>query len=170
MNFLEQLVAEWYQYHERCFVRTNVKYGMGGKRRLGGIVGEVDVAAYNPRENKFIHIETSTDALTQKDRKRRFQRKFQDAELYYGEIFNVDHIPKNIQKEVIVGLSVPREPIDLGEEIDRVRCISDFIREVVDVLSKVNPAHGAIPETYSLLRAIQFSTFYGLEKARNKKE
>jgi len=26
MNFLEQLAAEWYGYHKKCFIRTNVHF------------------------------------------------------------------------------------------------------------------------------------------------
>jgi hypothetical protein len=58
MNFLEQLIGEWYEY-TGCFVRTNIKFG---KRSAGGYEGEIDVAAFDPRTKCLIHIEASTDA------------------------------------------------------------------------------------------------------------
>ena len=42
MNFLEQLITEWYGY-KGFFVRNNVKYG---KRAGGGYEGEMDVVAF----------------------------------------------------------------------------------------------------------------------------
>ena len=59
MNFLEKLAAEWYEY-KGYFVRTNVRFG---KRPKGGYIGEMDVVAYNPEKQDFVHIETSTDAI-----------------------------------------------------------------------------------------------------------
>ncbi len=49
MNFLEQLVAEWYAY-KGYFVRTNIKFG---KRIRGGYEGEMDVVAFDPKEKGY---------------------------------------------------------------------------------------------------------------------
>ncbi|MDB5072672.1 MAG: hypothetical protein JWM87_3783 [Candidatus Eremiobacteraeota bacterium] len=43
-NFLEQLVAEWYEYRG-YFVRRNV---LVGRRSQGGQDGELDIVAFNP--------------------------------------------------------------------------------------------------------------------------
>jgi hypothetical protein len=59
-NFLEQLVAEWYQYQD-YFVRTNIRVG---RRAKGGHEGELDVVGFNPALGKLVHIETSMDILT----------------------------------------------------------------------------------------------------------
>ncbi len=66
MNFLEQLIAEWYAYRG-FFVRTNIRFG---KRPAGGYEGEIDVAAFNPRTKHLVHIETSTDADSWAERKK----------------------------------------------------------------------------------------------------
>ena len=42
MNFLEKLVAEWYQYRG-YFVKGNVKFG---PREQGGYKSEMDVVAF----------------------------------------------------------------------------------------------------------------------------
>src|ERR1700683_1491772 len=57
-NFLEQLVAEWYEYRG-FFVRRNVNVG---KRTAGGHEGELDVVAFHPVEKLLVQIETSMDA------------------------------------------------------------------------------------------------------------
>lgn len=55
INFLEQLVAEWYEYRG-FFVRRNVNVG---KRTAGGHEGELDVVAFHPVEKLLVQIETS---------------------------------------------------------------------------------------------------------------
>lgn len=84
MNFLEQLVAEWYAF-QGYFVRTNIKFG---KRAKGGYLGEMDVVAFHPKEKTLTHIETSMDADSWSERKKRFQRKFQDANSHFKELFD----------------------------------------------------------------------------------
>jgi hypothetical protein len=60
MNFLEQLVGEWYSY-QGYYVRTNV---MVGPRDAGGYEGELDVVAFHPETREIVHVETSMDALS----------------------------------------------------------------------------------------------------------
>ena len=57
-NYLEQLVAEWYEY-QGYFVRRNV---LVGKRAKGGYAGELDVIAFSPTLNHLVHVEPSMDA------------------------------------------------------------------------------------------------------------
>ena len=54
MNFLEQVVAEWFSY-EGYFVKTNIKFG---KLPRGGFTGEMDVVAFHPKTRELVHIET----------------------------------------------------------------------------------------------------------------
>jgi hypothetical protein len=56
-NFLEQLVAEWYEFNG-YFVRRNV---LVGRRSRGGYECELDVVAFNPEEKHLVHIEPSVD-------------------------------------------------------------------------------------------------------------
>ena len=71
MNFLEQLVAEWYEY-EGYFVRSNVR---ARKRAKGGWDAELDVLAYDPSNLTLLHVETSGDAASWAERKLRFRTK-----------------------------------------------------------------------------------------------
>ena len=84
MNFLEQLVAEWYGY-KGFFVRTNIKFGKNAHGK-GGHVGEIDVLAYHPTLNEFIHTECSTDAWSWSKKQIVFKKKFENAEKYYKKI------------------------------------------------------------------------------------
>ena len=155
MYFLEQLVAEWYSYRD-FFVRTNIRFG---KRSAGGYEGEIDVAAYNPRTRHLVHIETSTDADSWAERKRRFVKKFKDAKKYYQEIF--DFQLKTVECIAIVGFSQKTlNQIDFGNDI-HVVLVPQFIQEITQELSKYSPMQMAIPEGYPLLRAIQFAVAYG---------
>jgi hypothetical protein len=56
MNFLEELVAEWFAY-KGCFVRTNVKFGSKPGRSAGGFAGEMDVVAFEPGRKTVVHLE-----------------------------------------------------------------------------------------------------------------
>lgn len=53
-----------------------------------GYEGEIDVVAFNPRIKHLVHIETSTDADSWAERKRRFVKKFEGAKKHYQEIFD----------------------------------------------------------------------------------
>lgn len=157
MNFLEQLISEWYAY-KGYFVRTNIKFG---KLSHGGWKGEIDVVAYEPKTKEFIHIETSTDADSWDKRKERFCRKFRDAAEFYSTLFPFP-ISK-INKIVFVGFFNPKIKPDFGDSID-VILVPEFIREITNELKKKSPMQDAIPENYPLLRAIQYSAFYNISK------
>ena len=49
MNYLEQLVAEWYDYNG-YLVRKNVR---ARKRASGGFDNELDVIAFQPERKRF---------------------------------------------------------------------------------------------------------------------
>ena len=103
MNILEQLAAEWYA-SQGYFVRTNVKYG---KRPNGGYVGEIDVAAFDPKDMSLLHIETSTDSHSWEERKQRFITHFTKARRHYSEVF--DFKIGEIKRVAIVGFNT-RKP------------------------------------------------------------
>ncbi len=65
MNFLESLVAEWYEY-TGYFVRTNPRV-----RKLpgGGWGVELDVLAFSPADGRLLHIEVSGDPGSWQNRK-----------------------------------------------------------------------------------------------------
>ena len=71
-NFLEQLVAEWYEFRG-YFVRRNINVG---PRLKGGFESELDVVAFHPTKRHLVHIEPSMDAHSWDQREKRFTAKF----------------------------------------------------------------------------------------------
>jgi len=158
VTFLEQVVAEWYAYRG-FFVRTNIKFG---RRPAGGYEGEIDVAAFSPKTKHLIHIETSTDADSWAERRRRFRKKFEDAKRHYKEVFDFEF--DSVEKRAIVGFSRKTlKQVDFGTDI-QITLVPDFIRELTQFLGRLSPMQSAVPEGYPLLRAIQFAIFYGSEQ------
>jgi len=155
MNFLEQLVSEWYSYRG-YYVRTNV---MVGKREAGGYEGELDVVAFHPETKEIVHIETSMDAQSWNKRREKFARKFELGRQYIPELFS---FTKQHPTQVAV-FGFPRTTRDrqlLGEDI-QVCLMPQLIGEIADKLSQTTVETGVIPETFLLLRAMQFALDYG---------
>ena len=82
-NYLEQLIAEWYEY-KGYYVRRNL---LVGKRVKGGFECELDVVAFNPKAKHLVHIEPSMDANSWAERERRYQKKFTAGRKYIPELF-----------------------------------------------------------------------------------
>ena len=154
MNFLEQLIAEWFEYKGH-YVRTNIKFG---KRANGGYEGEIDIAAFQPKTRKLILVESSMDALSWDKREERFTKKFTDAANHYKEIFDFDYT--GVEKIAIVGFSDVLNHDKFGCDI-KVRKVPEVIKEIVSELKTKNPMQAIVPESYPLLRAMQFAAAYG---------
>jgi len=155
MNFLEQLVAEWYAFNG-CFVQTNLKFG---KRKAGGYEGEMDIIAFHPSTKVITHVETSGDADSWKERKQRFTKKFNMAQKYYSELFQFDY--SKVEKVAIVGFgrNCPAG-VSFNEDVT-IKTVPEFIAEITTVLSQQDPAKGVVPEHWPLIRALQLSAFWG---------
>lgn len=162
MNFLEQLVAEWYE-DQGYFIRRNVKIG---KRSKGGYEGEIDVLAFDFERKQVVHVETSTDADSWKTRVKKFEKKFTVADKHYKDIFSRLGLPDDVSviKKVIAGVGKKRGEGSLGRNIQLVS-IREFMAEVNETMMKRDPMKNAVPENLGLLRAIQFSAFYGKSRS-----
>ena len=172
MNFLEQLTSEWYGY-KGYFIRTNVKFG---RRSKGGYMGEMDVIGYKPETQDFIHIEASTDALAWPKRKKIFERKFTDARKYYMKIFPFKQMDMKPKQIALVGFNLNPSPavtfwkssVSSGSPWGDIKIevihIPKFFEQINTELKNKNPQNDAIPETYPLLRAAQYSAFYNKER------
>jgi len=154
MNFLEQLIAEWYSF-QGYFVRTNIKIG---KRELGGYEGEMDVLAFDPSKRLLVHLEVSGDADSWKERRDRFRRKFTTAAEHYGTVF--DFKLRQVKKVAVVGFSKPKSPIDFGPDIELI-LIPDMMVKITKEMGRLRPTAKAVPEGFPLLRAVQFTVWYG---------
>jgi len=154
MNFLEQLVAEWYGYRG-YFVRTNIHFG---KRVRGGWEGEMDVVAFDPKEKILVHLEASGDADSWNQRRARFWKKFEAAARHYEKLFDFEF--ERVRKVAIVGFGRPKGSIGFGDDIELVT-IPEIMTEIAEEMRRLKPTSIAIPEAYPLLRAIQFAAWFG---------
>jgi hypothetical protein len=60
VNYLEQLLAEWYEF-PGYFLRRNV---LVGKRKKGGYDCELDIVGFDPVKRRLLHVEPSMDAAS----------------------------------------------------------------------------------------------------------
>lgn len=101
VNFLEELVAEWYEY-EGYFVRRNVLVGKGPK---GGHEGELDVVAFHPKTKHLVHIEPSYDSHSWESREDSYTKKFAAGRKYIPGMFSEilpDAAPDQIEQIALI--------------------------------------------------------------------
>jgi hypothetical protein len=151
MNFLESLVAEWYDYRG-YFVRSNSRTR---KRQKGGYDVELDVLAFSPSDQRLIHIETSGDANSWQERKERFLKKkfILSREEYESLIGTRVH---TIEKIAIVGWNSTKSDLNWGDDI-KVVLIPQLLEEITTKLRETSPLKQAVPESFPLLRAMQMA-------------
>ncbi len=152
MNFLEELVAERYEF-TGYFVRTNPR---ARKRAKGGWDMELDVLAYNPQDQELLHVEVSGDANSWTERKKRFmEKKFILTPYEYTTLVGAP--VKAIRKIAVVGWTdSTRADLDWGQDVEVV-LVSRFIRDIIADLKKRDFMREAVPEGFPLLRAIQLA-------------
>jgi len=157
MTFLEQLVAEWYEY-EGYFVRSNVR---ARKRAKGGWDVELDVLAYDPSNNTLLHVETSGDADSWTERKRRFlTKKFILTRKEYEAILG--HKVGKIRKIAIVAYArSTKADLNWGQDIEVV-LIPNLMSQIAGKLRSQHPTQEAVPEGFPILRAVQVVLAYGI--------
>ncbi len=151
-NYLEQLVAEWYEY-EGYFIRRNI---LVGKLPKGGYECELDIVAFHPQTKHLVHIEPTHDADSWAKREERFKKKFSAGRKYIPEIFKGLDIPKEIEQICLLGFgSNTNHPTLAG---GRVVTISEFLSDIVMKIAETSIHSNAMSESHPLLRTIQFIT------------
>ena len=153
MNYLEQLVAEYYMYQD-YFVRHNVRVG---RRSSGGYEGELDVVAFHPEKQELVHIETSMDADSWSKRSERLARKFDVGQRYIPALFRGIELPQ-IKKRAVFGLDRTMKT----RSIEGVELLgmSELLEEVVNELHGKSWWSHSVPENFPLLRTIQIAVEY----------
>src|ERR1039458_1506838 len=125
-NFLEQLVAEWYEF-KGYFVRRNANVG---RRQTGGYESELDVVALNPKEWRLIHIKSSMECHSWSKREKRFGAKFKAGKKYIPGLFpGFKRLPK-IEQMVVLVYGSQNNHSKLGG--GRLVLIKDFMVEIRD--------------------------------------
>jgi hypothetical protein len=154
INFLEQLVAEWYEFNG-YFVRRNV---MVGRRPGGGWECELDVVALHPKKKRLVHIETSMDAASWGKRESRFKKKFDAGRRHIHPLFQGLDLPERIDQIAVLRIGSPKGRATIGS--GRLQMVGELLDEIRKDLSSRLIAKAAVPEQYVILRALQFAANY----------
>ena len=149
-NYLEQLVAEWYEY-QGYFVRQNV---LVGKRDKGGYAGELDVIAFSPTQNHLVHVEPSMDADSWARREERYLKKFQLGRQYIPALFEGFKLPDKIEQIALLGFGSKANHQTLAG--GKILSVPELLEEIFSALKLKNIARNAVSENMPLLRTLQF--------------
>ncbi len=158
-NFLEQLIAEWYE-HRGYFVRRNV---LVGKRAKGGYECELDVVAFHPHTRHLVQLEPSLDALSWEKREARFRRKFAAGRKYVPDLFSGFKVPKNLEQIAVLMYASTVNVKQIGG--GRLLLVPELLREILASLRDTHPARNAVPEHRPILRSLQLVAAYRRELA-----
>jgi hypothetical protein len=151
VNFLEQLVAEWYEFNG-YFVRRNIKVG---PRARGGYECELDVVAFHPERKHLVHIEPSTGADSWAEREAKFAKKFKAGTTYIPTLFSGLDIPTQIEQIALLALGSNRERSTVGG--GRLVMISELMEQIYTVVILRPIQSSAVPEQYVILRSLQYA-------------
>lgn len=154
MNFLEQLVAEWYEFRG-YFVRRNVRVG---PRAAGGHEGELDVVAFHPANKHLVHIEPSSAADSWDEREKKFAKKFRAGREHIPALFAGLDLPKEIEQIALLIFGSTRSRTQVGG--GRILMIDDLLSEIRNDLRARPVERAAVPEQYVILRSLQFAAHY----------
>jgi hypothetical protein len=161
INFLEQLVAEWYEFNG-YFVRRNVRVS---RRDKGGYEGELDVVAFNPSTRHLVHVEPSMDAHSWEKREKRYKKKFEAGKKHIPDLFSGFDLGSDTKiEQIAVLLQGARSEISGG----RILLVADLMKMICGALRTRSVLKQVVPEQYQLLRALQFAANYW-ELADDKK-
>jgi hypothetical protein len=157
LNFLEQLVAEWYEFRG-YFVRRKISVGPCLNRKFEF---ELDIVAFHPGKPHLVHIEPSMDAASWDRREKLYTAKFGAGRKYLPSLFSGFDLPEIDQIALLVFAGRLRLPTLGG---GKVLLIQDFMNEIrFDSewgLAARSVRNRAIPEQYVILRSLQFATNY----------
>jgi hypothetical protein len=159
-NFLEQLVAEWYEYRG-YFVRRNV---LVGKRISGGHDGELDVVAFHPVTRHLVHIEPSMDTDSWAKREERYIKKFALGRTHIPELFAGLDLTREVEQIAVMGYGsrlASRRVLGGG----KVMLLAELMEEIRLDLSAKPYQSRAVPEQFALLRALQLAANFWLAMA-----
>ena len=157
LNFLEQLVAEWYEFRG-YFVRRKINVGPSLK---GKFEFELDIVAFHPGKPHLVHIEPSMDATSWDQREKRYTAKFGAGKKHIPSLFSGFDLPEIDQIALLVFAGKLRVPTLGG---GKVLLIQDFMNEIRSDaewgLATRSVRNRSVPEQYVILRSLQFATNY----------
>lgn len=153
-NYLEQFLAEWYEY-QGYFIRRNVWVG---KREKGGYECELDIVAFHPGKKHLLQVEPSSDADSWAKREERYARKFLAGRKYIPELFK-DFEARGPIDQIAVFVSASkqnRQSLAGG----RIVLASEILVDILKELRSSSIFSSAVSEQYPILRTLQFVCEY----------
>ena len=154
MNFLEQLVSEWYEYNG-YFLQRNIKVGYRAK---GGYECELDIIAFHPEKKHLVQIEPSMDAASWDEREKRYKKKFEAGEKYIPELFKGLDIPKKIEQIAVLVFASKENRDTVGG--GKLILISELLKDVFTELRSRSIYSEMVSEQFAILRGLQFVAQY----------
>jgi hypothetical protein len=153
-NYLEQLVAEWYEYRG-YFIRRNVWVG---RRAKGGYDCELDIVGFHPETKHLIQVEPSMDSASWAVREDRYAKKFTAGRKHIPNLFSGMDIPKDVEQIALIVYCSPTTRRTLGG--GRLVHVSAFLREIYAHIGQKGISSEIIPEQFTILRSFQFTAEY----------
>jgi hypothetical protein len=150
-NYLEQLIAEWYEY-KGYFLRRNV---LVDKRKNGGYDCELDIVGFHPKNKHLVHIEPSMDADSWAERERRYLKKFEAGRRNIPLLFEGFDLPDEIH-QIAVFPSASNRDLAGG----KVMLISELIAGIIQTLPSKSIYTNIVPEHLPILRTFQFASVF----------
>jgi len=150
-NYLEQILAEWYQF-SGYFVRQNV---LVGARPNGGYDCELDIVAFHPKTKHVLHIEPSMDSHTWDKREQRFRKKFEAGRKYIPKIFDGFELPPQIEQVALLVYASKDNHQSIGGAT--IMLMPELLAQIIN---RVRQVELNIPEHFTILRTIQFIAKY----------
>ena len=156
-NYLEQLVAEWYEY-QGYFIRRTVNVG---KLKRGGYEAELDVVGFHPSTNHLVHLEPSVDTISWAEREKRFGKKFDAGRRHIPSLFVGFTLPEEIEQIAVFAYASKKNHVSVGG--GRIVVMTDLLKEIFTDLKKRSILTNSIPEQLPILRTLQIVAHYGKE-------
>lgn len=158
VNFLEELVAEWYEC-QGYFIRRNVHVG---KRPQGGFECELDVVAFHPETKHLVHIEPSTDAGSWEARERRYKKKFEAGRKYIPSMFPGLLLSSSVPEQIALPVFTSK-PTENALGGGRAVHVSVFLAQIMSHFATFSMVKAQAPEHFPVLRTLQFVAEYRKE-------
>ena len=153
-NYLEQLLAEWYEY-QGYFIRRNVWVG---KREKGGYECELDIVAFHPGKKHLLQVEPSSDADSWARREERYARKFLAGRKYIPGLFRDFEAQSPIDQIAVFVFASKQNRQSLAG--GRIVLASEILVDILKELRSSSILSSAISEQYPILRTLQFVCQY----------
>lgn len=153
-NYLEQLVAEWYEY-KGYFIRRNINVG---RRERGGYECELDIVGFHPTKNHLVQVEPSVDASSWAEREKRYRKKFEAGRKYIPSLFEGFILPEEIEQIAVFAYATKKNYETLAG--GKIVLMTDLLEEIFSELKSRSILSSSIPEQQPILRTLQIVAHY----------